>query len=126
MCELGLILQDAPGGRVELSVAPPFIIVRICLLFIKLSPVTVSESLLDNVPDEFLVFIHSLVLCSTGLRLSHIFNLLDPEPTHERPKAGTTCNNLKPQIWVSGVNFLAAGSRHTTQLLRISSPVPLV
>lgn len=54
------------------AVTQPIIIVRACLLFIKLSPVIVSELLPHNVPKDPSLFIHSLVLCSTGLRLSYI------------------------------------------------------
>lgn len=68
---VGIVTADAPDGRVELAHSPS-IIVCVCLLFIKLSPAIVSESLPHNVPKGLSLFIHSLVLCSTGLRLSYI------------------------------------------------------
>lgn len=67
---------DTAGTRrwEELVVTQPMAIVRICLLFIKLSPVIVPKSLPGNVSKEPSLFIHSFVLCSAGLRLSYILH----------------------------------------------------
>lgn len=69
--ELGLTLQDHGGGRNCLSHSLAPLYVYVCSL-LSFSPVIVPKSLPDNVSKEPSLFIHSLVLCSAGLRLSYI------------------------------------------------------
>lgn len=71
--ELGLTLQDHGGGRSCLSHSPSPLYVYVCSL-LSFSPVIVPKSLPDSVPKEPSLFIHSLILCSAGLRLSYILH----------------------------------------------------